>query len=216
MHYANIWYSIGMKILKERFLEAMAKANITNQIELSRRSGVATSTISLHLSGKRSVGQKAMEAYEKILKVNALWLQGKDETLKEILKDVVREEIAQYKAGESIRRLPCYYCPATIKYENFLTDGPQEFIEVTWTKNTDFVVTVIGNTMSELGISEGTCVGIKKLSAGEDISDGKIVLVCLEENGKEICTLKKYSKDTTAKTLLWKIIGVADTMYRKL
>lgn len=200
-----------MKILKERFLEAMAKVNIANQIELSRRTGVAAPTISLHLSGKRSVGQRAMEAYGKVLKVNALWLQGKDETFKEILTDVVREQIARYKTSPT-RSVPFYFCPMVIKTEDFLKESIQGFMEVNWTKTADLVVKVIGNSMAEVGITDETCVGIKKLTTGQDVEIGKIVLVCLKEKGKEICTLKKY----TAKTPKWKIIGIAVDIYKGL
>lgn len=151
----------------------------------------------------------------------------------------MREQIAQYRTGgwkkekkeemSQLRSLPFYLCPTVTKYGDFLKKGLQGFMETSWTKTADFVVKAIENSMAGLGITIGTCVGIKKLSKGQNIEIGKIVLVCLKEKGKEICTLKKYYRNghtvkfysdndntESAKTSEWEIIGIAVDIYKGL
>ena len=61
----------------ERLKTIMRRDNL-RQVDIVRKTGMQTGTISLYVSGKMNPKQAAMEKMSKTLGVNALWLMGYD------------------------------------------------------------------------------------------------------------------------------------------
>lgn len=170
--------------LIKRLKSVMDRYNVS-PAELSRRTGIRSSSISDYLTGKYSPKQDKIDLIAEALSVDPAWLMGYDGS--GILPPGAHRP--QFKKVPMLG-----YAAAGQPLEDLNQDTPYYDIENKY--DVDFCITVRGNSMINAGIKDGDIVFVKSV---QDIPNGKIA--CVEIDNEKIC-LKRFYRFTDSVMLV--------------
>lgn len=162
--------------LIKRLKSVMDRYNVS-PAELSRRTGIRSSSISDYLTGKYSPKQDKIDLIAEALSVDPAWLMGYDGS--GILPPGTRRP--QFKKVPMLG-----YAAAGQPLEDLNQDTPYYDVENKY--DVDFCITVRGDSMINAGINDGDIVFIKSMP---EVPNGRIA--CVEIDNEKVC-LKRFYK----------------------
>lgn len=162
--------------LIKRLKSVMDRYNVS-PAELSRRTGIRSSSISDYLTGKYSPKQDKIDLIAEALSVDPAWLMGYDGS--GILPPGTHRP--QFKKVPMLG-----YAAAGQPLEDLNQDTP--YYDVDNKYNVDFCITVRGDSMINAGINDGDIIFIKSMP---EVPNGKIA--CVEIDNEKVC-LKRFYK----------------------
>lgn len=166
--------------LIKRLKSVMDRYNVS-PAELSRRTGIRSSSISDYLTGKYSPKQDKIDLIAEALSVDPAWLMGYDGS--GILPPGAHRP--QFKKVPMLG-----YAAAGQPLEDLNQDTP--YYDVDNKYDVDFCITVRGDSMIDANINDGDIVFIKSMP---EVPNGRIA--CVEIDNEKVCLKRFYKSGKT-------------------